>query len=135
MDKNEAIAEAKALVGNAVASLVPDTAWDRAAGRSVTFDGSGRVPGDPDYVETYDGAWLAADAVSLLALQTRAQDRTKRLVVNGDSIEVTPADLLGLAAGLRERSTLYQLIKAQGLNLTELKVPSGLASFTPTSEG
>lgn len=132
MNKTEAIAAAKVLVG-AVASLVSEAAWSASADRSVTFDSSGRVPGQEGYVDTYDEAWLAADALVLLSLQNAAQDQTKRLVVNGDTIEVTPGDLRVLAAGLRERSVLYQLVKERGLSLTEIRVPTGLPEFVPTS--
>lgn len=131
MNKADTIDQAKLLVGPTVASLVSDPVWEYGVARSVTFDEEGRAPGAPAYVESYDAAWLAADAVDLLALQMAAEDRTTKLSVNGDSIEVKLGDLPQLALGLRRQSPLFSLMLTQGAQLMELKMASGLAEFTP----
>ena len=136
MDFEQAKTEAVGLVGSTVASLLTDDDWERAAARSKTFDDEGRIPGQIGYVDSYDPAWMAADAVYLHAIQQYSQDRTKRLTTSdGDTIEVVLGDLYTLARELRRRSPLYALAQAGSAGLVEIRIPSALSHFKPTSHG
>lgn len=136
MDLNQAKDEAIVLVGSAVASLLFDPDWTVAGRSSLTFDDQDRRPGQDGYVDSYDPAWLAAEAVSLLAIRSSGQDRTTRLSVNGDTIEVTPGNLEWMAAELRKRSPLYTLVvDGNTSGFCELRILAGLSYFRPTSQG
>lgn len=132
-DKTAALAAARVLVGPTVAALLTDDELGASADRALTWDADYLVPGQDGYVTTYDISWLAADAVELKAAQMAAEGTTKRLVVNGDSIEVTPGNLQNLSLVLRRRSPLYNLVPQA--SLITVKVPSDLPAYVPTSEG
>ena len=69
MDKDDAIAEAKRLLGAQVASQLSDEDWEVAAAGAVTVDDQGRPPGANDWTPSYEPFWLAGLAVETLAIR------------------------------------------------------------------
>ena len=59
MDKDDAIAEAKRLLGAQVTSQLSDEDWEVAAAGAVTVDDQGRLPGANDWTPSYEPFWLA----------------------------------------------------------------------------
>lgn len=54
MDKDDAIAEAKRLLGAQVTSQLSDEDWEVAAAGAVTVDDQGRLPGANDWTPSYE---------------------------------------------------------------------------------
>ena len=137
MNLAEAKAEVTSLLGESVVSQVTEADWTRAAAQSLTFDPDGVLPGAEGYVNSYDEWWFAAELVSYLEIRASGMESAKKLTTaDGDSIEVTAADLGGLSKLLRSRSPLTKLLHAvfPETPFVEIRLPSGLARFVPTSE-
>lgn len=133
MNQPEAIAAAKNLVGPAVSAQLSDPDWEWASGRSLTWDDQGLRPGEAGYVATYDEYWTAAEATSLVALRSSATGTPTRLVVDGDTIEASPASYSQMVASFRAMSSLAPYMVTPALELGTVYVPQAKTGFVPTS--
>ena len=105
MDRANALAAARKLVG----TMFPTddaSAVDALLARSVVPDVMGRWPHDPLWVATYDPNWLAAEAVHEHLIASMTSGVVTRWTSEGTTFESTPADLVGMVAQLRARSTI-----------------------------
>ncbi len=129
MSEQTAITDAKTLVGE-VADQISEAQWEHAASDAHLPDRAGRLPGDPDWEPTFDPAWIAANAVELLAIRGLGEDGLQRFTSEGASFELREADLFGMARQLRRRSKVARLT---GSGLGAIEVDGWLADYTPTS--
>lgn len=131
MDRTEAIDRAQTILGADLANQLTPEDWDMAAESAVTIDTDGRLPGDPDWVPTYEPYWLAAVAVDMLAIRGLGEAGIKRFTSEGSTFELTGPNLDGLAARLRARSPLSALIGGAGVGFID--VPRQDIGYRPTS--
>jgi hypothetical protein len=131
--KDIAIQQATALLGPGAAELLadPQFPWDTLLAQSVIPDDDGRMPDDPNWVPAYDPTWLAATAASLLATWASGSGSTKRLSVDGDSIEVIPANWQLVADRLFKQSPLAKLLPDEGM----IYVAGHPTHYVPPSRG
>lgn len=130
MDQLEATTEAKRLVGDAVALQVSDTDWEAAAVKAVTVDASGRHPHHPDWDPTFDPYWVAAEAVTTLAIRAiGAGGQLSEFESEGSRFKFTTANLWAMAAAFRNQSPLSRM----GTQLATISVDGRLSGYTPTS--
>ena len=129
-EEEAAVARAASLLGPGATSLIanPLFKWDALLPLALTVDEDGRPPGTTGYVETHDPYWLAGLAASQFSLWQAGTGSTKKLLVDGDSIEAEAADWGSVAWDLFRQSPLWRLT-----NQGEIRVPSNLSHFRPTS--
>lgn len=114
MDRVQAEKALRDAVGAHISSQLTIDDLRRALDAARTPDAQGRTPSDPDYVETIDPHWAAAEAVTGLAIRAAGEPSLSKVTVEGASFERSAPDLWRLAALLRLRSPLgQQLAKAQ----------------------
>lgn len=131
MDKLAALEAAAGYIGP-LADCIPEAIMDAATSAALTLDPAGRTPDHPDYVETYDPHWLAADAVEAMAVRQLGEDQLVRFTSEGATFETSRADLFAMADRLRARS---MIARASRTGLGVLEVDGSLADYTPTSHG
>lgn len=131
MEKLEAQQMMADLIGP-LADCVPDSVLEAATAAAITYDPQGRTPDQPGYVESYDPHWLAAEAVTALAVKQLGEDTITRFTSEGATFETRRADLFAMADRLRAQSALA---RAAGAGLGMLEVDGQLAGYTPTSHG
>lgn len=130
MDRFEALAEAERLIGPALAADLTVSDWDAALALSLLPDASGVLPGGTGYVDTYDPHWVAAEAVTALAIRTAASGTLQKFTAEGATFETAGPDLWAMAALLRARSIIG---KANTAALGLLEVDGRLSTYYPTS--
>lgn len=109
---------------------IPDALIEAYLDESATLDSLGRVPGAPDWDPTYDVFWVAGRVAENNALTPQ----TKRLSVDGDSIEVTTVDWGSIATKMFSRSLAERGIPVPAGD-SELVVDLTTESHSPTSGG
>lgn len=129
MDQINAQLAAEALIGNLAGGLSTEL-WEIAASRALTLDSAGRHPGDDGYQESYDPHWLAAEAVSILAVQSLAGDGVREFTSEGATFKLSAPDLHRMAAELRAQSALSRLA---GGNLGVIEADGRLSDYAPRS--
>lgn len=129
MNQIDAQLTAEALIGNLAGSLTSEV-WSIAADRSLTLDSAGRRPGDDGYQESYDPHWLAAEAVSILAVQSLAGDGVREFTSEGATFKLSTPDLHRMAAELRAQSALSRLA---GSKLGVIEADGRLSDYAPRS--
>lgn len=131
MDAAEARAAAEEILGSDLAGQVADSDWERALAASVTVDPDGRLPGDDDWVASYEPYWLAAEVVEAVALrQVGAGGGITKFTSEGASFEMTAPNLTGLAGRLRAKSPLSALA---GEGVGWIDVPRSPLGYEPRS--
>lgn len=129
MTREDAEARMLELLGDA-ANLLTEPDIDEALDRSLTWDSEGRPPSDPDYVETYDPYWAAAEAASILAVRATGKGGILKFSSEGSSFERTAPDFWAMARALRARSPMGA---EYGTGIGAITVNGRLAHYRPTS--
>ena len=109
MDKDDAIAEAKRLLGAQVTSQLSDEDWEVAAAGAVTVDDQGRLPGANDWTPSYEPFWLAGLAVETLAIRADLAGGLEQFSSEGATFQFRTADLRAAARALFAKSPLSPL--------------------------
>ena len=129
MDQINAQFTAQALIGDLASGLSTEL-WEIAASRALTLDSAGRHPGDEGYQSSYDPHWLAAEAVSILAVQSLAGDGVREFTSEGATFKLSAPDLHRMAAELRAQSALSRLA---GSKLGVIEADGRLSDYAPRS--
>ena len=124
MDRAKVIEAVTALTGIAPEESLVSLFLEEAE----TVDSSARAPGTDDYVPTYEPYWLAAR----LAEHYSTQGYTKRLSVDGDTIEKVPADWSALAKAMYRKSLASRGLPVSGGD-GEFVVDLSLAEYDKAS--
>ena len=128
MDQINAQLTAEALIGDMAGGLSTEL-WEIAASRALTLDSAGRHPGDEGYQPSYDPHWLAAEAVSILAVQSLAGDGVREFTSEGATFKLSAPDLHRMAAELRAQSALSRLAGKLGV----IEADGRLSDYAPRS--
>ena len=130
------------VIAAAVAALGPHAAealesetfnWEALLPGAVLWDSSGRIPGTPGYITTWDSDWLAGLAASQFAAWDLASSQTTKLQVDGDSIEVSPPSWGAMANTLFSRSPIYRYAASFAGALGSIQVDLVGPRLRPTS--
>ena len=129
MDKDDAIAEAKRLLGAQVASQLSDEDWEVAAAGAVTVDDQGRLPGANDWTSSYEPFWLAGLAVETLALRADLAGGLEQFSSEGATFQFR-TDLRAAARVLFAKSPLSPLL---GSGIGYIDIDSHGSRYVPRS--
>ena len=130
MDKDDAIAEAKRLLGAQVASQLSDEDWEVAAAGAVTVDDQGRLPGANDWTPSYEPFWLAGLAVETLAIRADLAGGLEQFSSEGATFRFRTADLRAAARVLFAKSPLSPLL---GSGIGYIDIDSHGSRYVPRS--
>lgn len=130
MDKDDAIAEAKRLLGAQVTSQLSDEDWEVAAAGAVTVDDQGRLPGANDWTPSYEPFWLAGLAVETLAIRADLAGGLEQFASEGASFTFRTADLRAAARALFATSPLSPL---RGSGIGYIDIDSHGSRYVPRS--
>ena len=130
MDKDDAIAEAKRLLGAQVASQLSDEDWEVAAAGAVTVDDQGRLPGANDWTPSYEPFWLAGLAVETLAIRADLAGGLEQFSSEGATFQFRTADLRASARVLFAKSPLSPLL---GSGIGYIDIDSHGSRYVPRS--
>ncbi len=130
MDQETAITEAKQLVGDEIAEQLDAKDWEGVAARAVTFDEARNRPGHPDWVPSYDPYWLAAEAVTRLAIRTVGTGGAlEGFTSEGSTFKFSTGNLWAMASALRGMSPLSKLSGGLGV----IQVDGTLSDYANTA--
>jgi len=131
MDRTEAEARMKLLLGPATVALLTQDDIDYALDQSLTWDEDGRAPGSIGYIDTYDPYWAAAEAASLLAGRAMAAGGVLEFTSENSTFKRSAPDFMSLARWLRSQSPMSP---EYGTGLGLIEVDGRLSYYRPTSD-
>ena len=109
MDRESALQRALDVIGSDLAAQLDPTDYGPAADASVTIDQGGRLPGDPNWVPSFEPYWLAAELVDTVALRSHGGS-VEQFTSEGSTFKLAAPNLGQLAAQLRAKSPLSALV-------------------------